>query len=169
MHIKLLKLKNQLQYKRHNSSKHSKEWKEAAEAEYASLLQNITWELVELPKGRSTVGCKWVFCVKYDGKGDVDRFKGQLLAQGYSQKYGIDYDETFSPVPRFSSIRTLLAYAAEQGMLVHQMDVVTAFLNGDLKEEIYMEQPSGFTQPGEERLVCKLKKSLYGLKQAPCC
>ena len=111
----------------------------------------------------------WVFRVKYDGKGGVDRFKGRLVAQGYSQKYGIDYDETFSPVARFSLICTLLAYAAEQGMLLHQMDVVTAFLNGDLKEEIYMEQPSGFTQSGKEKLVCKLKKSFDGLKQAPRC
>ena len=148
---------------------HSKEWREASEAEYASLLENDTWELVKLPKGRKAIGCKWVFRVKYDGNGEVDRFKGRLVAQGFSQKYGIDYEETFSPVARFSSIRTLLAYAVQHRMLVHQMDVITAFLNGDLKEEIYMQQPPGYIQPGKEELVCKLKKSLYGLKQSPRC
>ena len=148
---------------------HSKQWKQAADAEYQSLTENKTWELVKLPEGRKAIGCKWVFRVKYDGKGLVERFKGRLVAQGYSQKYGIDYDETFSPVARFSSIRTLLAFAVEMEMQIHQMDVVTAFLNGDLKEEIYMQQPPGYTQPGKEELVCKLKKSLYGLKQSPRC
>ena len=107
--------------------------------------------------------------MKYDGKGRVDRFKGRLVAQGYSQKYGIDYDETFSPVARFSSIRTLLAFAVQRGMLIYQMDVVTAFLNGDLKEEIFMQQPPGYVELGKEELVCKLKKLLYGLKQSPRC
>ena len=151
------------------SGDYSKQWKTAADAEYQSLIENNTWELVKLPEGRKAIGCKWVFRVKYDGKGQVERFKGRLVALGYSQKYGIDYDETFSPVARFSSIRTLLAFAVEMGMQIHQMDVVTAFLNGDLKEEIYMQQPSGYTQPGKEELVCKLKKSLYGLKQSPRC
>ncbi len=97
------------------------------------------------------------------------RSKGRLVAQGYSQKYGVDYDEVFSPVARFSSIRTLLAFAVKRGMMVHQMDVVTAFLNGDLKEDIYMQQPPGYVSPGKESKVCKLKKSLYGLKQSPRC
>ena len=152
-----------------HKGQHSKQWKEATDAEYSSLLENNTWELVKRPKYRRAIGCKWVFRVKHDGHGTVERFKGRLVAQGYSQKYGIDYEETFAPVARFSSIRTLLAYAAEQSLLVHQMDVVTAFLNGDLKEEIYMEQPPGYAKPGQEDLVCKLKKSLYGLKQSPRC
>ena len=151
------------------SGNYSKEWEAAANAEYQSLLENNTWELIKLPEGRKAIGCKWVFRVKYDSEGRVERFKGRLVAQGYSQKYGIDYDETFSPVARYSSIRTLLAFAVEMGMQIHQMDVVTAFLNGDLKEEIYMQQPPGYTQVGKENLVCKLKKSLYGLKQAPRC
>ena len=141
----------------------------AADAEYKSLMENKTWELVKLPEGRRAIGCKWVFRVKYDSNGQVERFKGRLVAQGYSQKYGIDYDETFFPVARFSSICTLLAFAVEMGMQIHQMDVVTAFLNGDLKEEIYMQQPSGYIQPDKNGLVCKLKKSLYGLKQSPRC
>ena len=149
--------------------RHSKEWKEAADSEYSSLLENNTWELTELPKGRRAIGCKWVFRVKYDGQGGVERYKGRLVAQGFSQQYGIDYKETFSPVARYSSIRTILAYAVEHNMLVHQMDVVTAFLNGEIQEDIYMEQPPGYTQPGKENLVCKLKKSIYGLKQSPRC
>jgi len=150
-------------------SEYAKEWKSAADIEYASLIENDTWELVELPKGRSAIGCKWIFKVKHDSEGQVERFKGRLVAKGYSQKYKIDYDETFSPVVRFSSIRTLLAYAVQRGMIIHQMDVVTAFLNGELNEEIYMQQPPGYIQSGKERLVCKLKKSLYGLKQSPRC
>ena len=147
----------------------AEQWKAATDLEYASLLENETWELVPLPEGRETVGCKWVFKVKHDSQGRIERFKGRLVAKGYSQKYGIDYDETFSPVVRFSSIRTLLAYAVQHRMLIHQMDVVTAFLNGQLNEDIYMQQPPGYIQPGQEELVCKLKKSLYGLKQSPRC
>ena len=145
------------------------QWKAAADDEYQSLLDNDTWDLVKLPRGRKAIGCKWVFKVKHDGDGEVERFKGRLVAKGYSQKYGIDYDETFSPVVRFSSIRTLLALAVQKGMLIHQMDVVTAFLNGRLEEEIYMQQPEGYITPGSEDLVCRLKKSLYGLKQSPRC
>ncbi|KAL5499747.1 hypothetical protein EMCRGX_G011207 [Ephydatia muelleri] len=99
----------------------------------------------------------------------VQRFKARLVAKGFTQKHGIHYDETFSPVVRFTSVRTLLAFAVQNGMMVHQMDVVTAFLNGTLEEEIYMEQPPGYIKKGEEHLVCKLKKSIYGLKQSPRC
>ena len=127
------------------------------------------WELVEPPPGRNIVGSKWVFRVKYKSDGTIERFKARLVAKGYSQIPGLDYDETFSPVVRFPSIRALLAYAVENNMLVHQMDVVTAFLNGNLDEDIYMSQPDGYVRPGEEHLVCKLKKSLYGLKQSSRC
>ena len=132
------------------SSPHAKEWKQATDSEYQSLMDNDTWDLVELPDGRVAVGCRWVFKVKYDGDGKVDRFKSRLVAKGYSQRYGIDFEETFSPVVRFSSIRTLLAHAIQRGMIVHQMDVVTAFLNGDLDEEIYMQQPDGYQVSGKE-------------------
>ena len=107
--------------------------------------------------------------MKYGSDGRVERFKGRLVAKGFAQKYGIDYDETFSPVVRFSSIWALLAYAVQNDTLIHQMDVVTAFLNGKLDEEIYMQQPDGYVKPGREHDVCKLKKSLYGLKQSPWC
>eukprot|EP00731_Ephydatia_muelleri_P012155 Em0006g1049a len=141
----------------------SEQWREAADSEYQSLMQNETWERVELPKGRKPVGCKWVFKAKRGSDGKVQRFKARLVAKGFTQKHGIDYDETFSPVVRFTSVRTILAFAVQNGMMVHQMDVVTAFLNGTLEEEIYMEQPPGYIKKGEEHLVCKLKKSIYGL------
>ena len=151
------------------SGPHTKEWKLATDAEYQSFIDNDTWDLVELPEGRSAVGCKWVFKVKYNGEGKVERFKSRLVAKGCSQRYGIDFEETFSPVVRFTSIRTLLALAVHKDMIVHQMDVVTAFLNGKLDEEIYMQQPEGYQISGKENLVCRLKKSLYGLKQALRC
>ena len=145
------------------------EWKEAADSEYQSLMENETWKLVKLPTGRKPVGCKWIFKTKRTSEGKVERYKARLVAKGYTQKPGEDYDETFSPVVRYSSIRTLLAFAIQNGMIIHQMDVVTAFLNGTLDEDIYMEQPPGYIKKGEEHLVCKLKRSLYGLKQSSRC
>ena len=104
-----------------------------------------------LPPGRTAIGCKCVFKLKHAGDGTVERFKARLVAKGYAQKYGIDYDEMFSP---------LVAFAVQNDLLFHQMDVETAFLNGKLDEEIYMKQPEGEVKPGEEHLVCKLEKSL---------
>ena len=145
------------------------EWKEAVDSEYQSLMENETWKLVKLPTGRKPVGCKWIFKTKRTSDGKVERYKARLVAKGYTQKPGEDYDETFSPVVRYSSIRTLLAFAVQNGMIIHQMDVVTAFLNGTLDEDIYMEQPPVYIKKGEEHLVCKLKRSLYGLKQSSRC
>lgn len=150
-------------------SPHAKEWRNATDLEYQSLIDNDTWDLVELPEEKSAVGCKWVFKVKYNGQGKIERFKSRLVAKGYSQRHGIDFEETFSPVVRYSSIRTLLAHAVQKDMIVHQMDVITAFLHGKLNEELYMQQPEGYEVSGKENLVCRLKKSLYGLKQASRC
>ena len=122
-----------------------------------------------MENGRSVIGCKWVFKAKYTNDGRVDRYKGRLVAKGYSRTQGIDYDEKISPVVTYSSVRALLAYGQQRGMLIHQMDVVTAFLNGELEEDIYMEQSEGFVVEGQETLVCKLNNSLYGLKQSPRC
>ena len=119
----------------------AQEWWKAAQAECDSLIENETWEVVPLPEGRKTVSCKWVFKVKQDKDGNIDRYKGRLVVREFSQEDGIDYFETFSPVVRLDSIRALLAIAVQQAMNVHHMDVVTAFLNGHLDEEIYMEQP----------------------------
>ena len=113
-------------------SDYATQWKQAADSEYESLMYNKAWELVELPANRSTIGCKWVFRIKYRSNGEVEHFKARLVAKGFAQKHGIDYDETFSPVVRFVSIRALLAFAVQHGMIIHQMDVVTVFLNGEL-------------------------------------
>jgi hypothetical protein len=144
-------------------------WEKAINAELNSLRSNNVWELVELPKDRKLIGSKWVFKVKLDADGNVNRHKARLVAQGCSQKYGEDYDETFSPVVRFESLRTLIALSAQQNLKLHQMDVNTAFLNGDLKEEVYMKPPEGVLTQGQEGLVWRLKKSIYGLKQSPRC
>ena len=150
-------------------SQHRNHWKQACDNEINSLQKNKTWKLLPLPPGRKAIACKWVFKIKENSDGSIDRFKARLVAKGYSQKYGIDYEETFSPVVKFTSIRVILSIAAKLSMDVQQMDVKTAFLNGDLDEEIYMEQPEGYKCQNAkgENLVCKLQKSLYGVKQAP--
>ena len=150
-------------------SAHSSQWLNAANEEYQSLIDNKTWDLVQLPPGRKAIDSKWVFKTKYRDTGEVERYKARLVAKGFSQKSGIDYNETFSPVVKYSSIRTLLAYGLKRNMTIHQMDVVSAFLNGELEEEIYMKQPEGYVKSGAANKVCRLRKALYGLKQSPCC
>ena len=142
-------------------------WKEAINDEVESILQNHTWELVDLPPGSKPLGYKWIFKKKMKADGSIDKCKARLVIKGYKQKEGLDYFDTYSPVTRISSILMLIAIAAIHNLEIHQMDVKTAFLNGDLDEEIYMEQPEGFIVPGQEKKVCQLVKSLYGLKQAP--
>ena len=144
----------------------SEKWFNAMKEELKSMDDNEVWELVELPNEKKRVGCKWVFKTKRDSKGNIERHKARLVAKGYTQKDGIDYKETFSPVSKKDSLRIIMAIVAHYDLELHQMDVKTAFLNGDLEEEVYMDQPEGFTTPGKENLVCKLKKSIYGLKQA---
>ena len=149
------------------SSRDSSFWKEAIDDEMDSINGNNTWVLVDLPKGSKPIGCKWVFRRKYDTNHNVHSFKARLVAKGYKQKEGMDYFDTYAPVARITSIRVLFALASIYHLHVHQMDVKTAFLNGDLNEEIYVEQPEGFILKGNENKVYKLVKSLYGLKQAP--
>ena len=132
-----------------------------------SLESNRTWHLVDLPPGCKAIGCKWVLRKKLKPDGSVDKYKARLVAKGFRQRKNIDFFDTFSPVTRIASIRVLISIASLNNLLIHQMDVKTAFLNGDLEEEIYMEQPEGFIVHGQESKVCKLDKSLYGLKQAP--
>src|SRR3954464_12702886 len=130
--------------------------------------KNNTWELVPLPAGKRTVGCKWVYTVKQTPEGNVDRYKTRLVAKGYSQMYGIDYDESFAPVANMSTVRNWChVRQTSAGRYVHQLDVKNAFLHGDLQEEVYMEMPSGLGTQQTARKVCRLKKSLYGLKQSP--
>jgi hypothetical protein len=150
------------------SSPDKDKWMEAMVEEVESLHKNETWELVKLPKGKRAIGCKWVYRKK-EGVTEKDgyRYKARLVAKGYSQKEGVDYNEVFSPVVRHTSIRVLLAMVARFNLELEQLDVKTAFLHGNLEEQIYMEQPEGFRELGKEGYVCKLKKSLYGLKQSP--
>ena len=149
------------------SCANASKWEQALHDEYNSLIANDTWTLTPLPKDRHAIGCKWVFRRKRNADGDVQRYKARLVAKGYSQTYGVDFNETFVPVAKFTTIRCILAIGATENMEIHQMDVKTAFLKGELEEEIYMQQPQGFVKQGEENLVCKLKKTLYGLKQSP--
>jgi hypothetical protein len=142
-------------------SENASDWMDACAYEIDALAKNGTWDLVDLPPGRKAVKSKWVFKLKTDG-----RYRARLVAKGFTQIPGIDFDETFSPVARFESLRLLLALAALEDWEIHQLDVKSAFLNGVLDEEIYMEQPQGFIIEGEESKVCRLHKAIYGLKQA---
>ena len=130
-------------------------------------MSNGTYEVVDRPYRYKPVGCKWVFKKKLRPDGTVEKYKATLMAKGYTQKEGKYYFDTYSPVARLTTIRVLLFLAVSHGLLVHQMDVKTTFLNGELEEAIYMDQPDGFIAKGQEGKVCKLLKSLYGLKQAP--
>jgi hypothetical protein len=119
-----------------------------------------------LPNGVKAIGCKWVFKTKRDSQGNIERYKARLVAKGFTQREGIDYTETFSPVSKKDSFRVIMALVAHFNFELHQMDVKTAFLNGSLEEEVYMKQPEGFCSSEGENLVCKLNRSIYGLKQA---
>lgn len=140
-------------------------WKAAMDDEIQALNKNGTWELVDRPRNARAVKCKWVFKVKLNPQGDVERYKARLVAKGYSQIPNVDYKETFAPVASMTTIRILFAIANQHDMEILQFDVKTAFLYGDLNETIYMEYPEGYPNP--QNKVCKLVKSLYGLKQAP--
>ncbi|KAJ0927704.1 putative RNA-directed DNA polymerase [Helianthus annuus] len=145
----------------------SKNWKDAMEVEMKALMKNNTWERSTLPLGKKPVGCRWVFTIKYKPDGTIERYKARLVAKGYSQTYGIDYSETFSPVAKIDTIRVLFSIAANEGWPLHQFDVKNAFLHGELKEEVYMEAPPGFTEQFKPGEVCRLRRSIYGLKQSP--
>ncbi|KAM2051568.1 hypothetical protein TB2_032480 [Malus domestica] len=143
-------------------------WKDAMNEELRLLKNNATWEITDLPAGKKHVGCKWVYTVKYKADGTVNRFKARLVAKGYTQKYGINYTDTFAPVAKINIVRVLLSLAANLDWPLQQFDVKNAFLHGDLIEEIYIDLPPGWSDPDiRKQKVCRLKKSLYGLKQSP--
>ncbi|GJX87460.1 retrovirus-related pol polyprotein from transposon TNT 1-94 [Tanacetum coccineum] len=142
-------------------------WIVAMQEELNQFIANDVWELVPQPKNMTIIGTKWVFRNKLDENGIVSRNKARLVAQGYNQQEGIDYDETYAPVARLESIRILLAYACALDFKLFQMDVKSAFLNGFINEEVYVAQPPGFIDFEKPDHVYKLKKALYGLKQAP--
>jgi hypothetical protein len=125
-------------------SDHSSKWLKAMEDEMKSMSTNKVWDLEIIPKGAKTIGCKWIYKTKYDSQGNVERFKVRLVAKGFTQREGIDYNETFSPVSCKDSFRIIMALVAHYDLELHQMDVRTTFLNVDLEENIYMAQPKGF-------------------------
>jgi hypothetical protein len=142
-------------------------WRAAMKEEIDSIQENHTWELAELPRGCRAIGLKWVFKQKKDESGAVIKNKARLVAKEYVQQVGIDFDEVFAPVARMESVRLVLALATDEGWEVHHMDVKTAFLNGELSEEVYVQQPEGFVTTGEQHKVLRLRQALYGLRQAP--
>jgi hypothetical protein len=135
--------------------------------EIDSIKRNQTWELADLPQGHHAFTLKWVYKLKRNEAGEIVKHKARLVARGFVQQEGVDFDEVFAPVARMESVRLLLVLAAQEGWQVHHMDVKSAFLNGDLKEEVYVRQPAGFIVVGQEGKVLRLRNALYGLRQAP--
>ena len=129
-----------------------------------SIRANKTWDLVELPKNRHALPCKWVYRLKETFNSTNPKYKDRLVAKGFRQEYGVNFDEIVSPVLKMTTLRFMLSVVATDNLELIQLDVKTTFLHGDLKEELYMEQPKGFVASGQEHLVCRLRKSLYGLK-----
>lgn len=146
--------------------KHEK-WRLAMDEEIKSITKNNTWSLIDLPDNHRSIGVKWVYKTKMNEKGGVDKHKARLVVKGYRQRFGIDYREVFAPVARLETIRLIIALSAQYGWSIHQMDVKSAFLNGPLKEKVYIDQLDGYVKEGEEYKVFRLNKALYGLKQAP--
>jgi len=142
-------------------------WRAAMEEEYSVLLSNNTWDLIPRPPGANVVTGKWIFRHKYLADGSLDRYKARWVLRGFTQRPGVDYDETFSPVVKPATVRTVLSLALSRNWPVHQLDVKNAFLHGTLSETVYCSQPSGFVDSAHPDFVCRLNKSLYGLKQAP--
>ncbi|VVA37944.1 PREDICTED: Retrovirus-related Pol poly from transposon, partial [Prunus dulcis] len=142
-------------------------WKQAMTEEIQALDQQGTWTLVPSPPNTNIVGCKWIFKIKKNADGTISRYKARLVAQGFSQEYGLDYEETFSPVVRHTTVRLILGLAVNFQWELRQLDVKNAFLHGELQEDVFMKQPQGFVDSQYPNHVCKLQKSLYGLKQAP--
>ncbi|GJT01421.1 ribonuclease H-like domain, reverse transcriptase, RNA-dependent DNA polymerase [Tanacetum coccineum] len=153
--------------KNYKEASSDQKWIEAMKTELDSINRNNTWELTTLPTGHKAIGLKWIFKTKKDANGDIIKHKARLVAKGYIQQHGIDFEEVFAPVARMETIRLLLAIAATNKWEVHHLDVKSAFLHGDLKEEVYVTQPEGFTKEQDKGKVYRLIKALYGLRQAP--
>jgi hypothetical protein len=146
---------------------HRKEWADAMTEEYQSTMKNEVWEIVPRLKSKYVVSSKWLFKIKHTADGSIEKYKARFVTHGFSQKEGIDYEETFAPVARYTLIRTIIALAAKMKWKLHQMDIKTSFLNGVIEEEVYIEQTQGFEVEDRKSHVCRLKKALYRLKQAP--
>ncbi|GAQ93249.1 hypothetical protein KFL_013870020 [Klebsormidium nitens] len=146
--------------------KESDLWRESMDEEMLSLLEHVTWEIVKKPEGVKPFLIKWVDKIQRDAHGNVERYKSRLVAKGYLHTQRIDFDEVYAPVSKQTKLRALLAVVAERDLELHQLDVKTAFLNGELEKEIYMQKPQGYEQGGAE-MVCRLKRTLYDLRQTP--
>ena len=142
-------------------------WQQAMHDEYMALLRNKTWHLVPPSAGRNIIDCKWVYKIKRKSDGSIDRYKARLVAKGFKQRYGIDYEDTFSPVVKAATIRLVLSLAVSNNWSLRQLDIKNAFLHGLLEEEVFMRQPPGYESKDKPDYICKLDKALYGLKQAP--
>ena len=142
-------------------------WRDAMMKEMKSIEKNQTWELTYFPRGMKPIGVKWIFKTKFKENEEIDKFKARLVAKGYAQQYGLDYTEVFALVARRDTIRIILATTVQYGWTIFQLDMKSVFLHGELKEDIYVQQPTGFVKKEEEDKVYKLKKALYGLKLSP--
>jgi hypothetical protein len=142
-------------------------WQAAMQEKIDSIKRNQTWELADLPQGHRAITLKWVYKLKRNEAGEIVKHKARLVACGFVQQEGIDFDDVFAPVARMESVPLLLALAAQEGWQVHHMDVKSVFLNVDLKEEVYIRQLTGFIIADQEGKVLRLRKALYGLRQAP--
>ena len=142
-------------------------WRRAMEEEYAALLANQTWDLVPRPSGCNVVTGKWIWTHKRRTDGTLERYKARWVLRGFTQRPGVDYDETFSPVVKPATVRTVLSLALSRSWPVHQLDVKNVFLHGTLSETVYCSQPAGFVDSSRSDMICRLNKSLYGLKQTP--
>ena len=142
-------------------------WRAAMVEEHDALLQNHTWDLVPRPPRANVVTGKWIFKHKFNADGTLEQYKARWVLRGFTQRPGVDFAETFSPVVKSATVRTVLSLALSHHWPIHQLDVKNAFLHGTLSETVYCAQPSGFEDPAHSDFVCRLNKSLYGLKQAP--
>jgi histone deacetylase 1/2 len=142
-------------------------WCNAMNEEYKALMDNKTWHLVPPSRNKNLIDCKWVYRIKKKADGTIDRYKARLVAKGFKQRYGIDYEDTFSPVVKIATIRLVLSISVSRGWSLRQLDVKNVFLHGILEEDVYMKQPPSFGSSANPNYICKLDKALYGLKQAP--
>lgn len=150
-----------------NDAANNIKWKKAMDAEIEAIKKNETWVLTDLPPGEKTIGVKWIYKTKLNENGEIDKHKARLVAKGYMQEYGVDYAEVFAPVARLDTVRLVISLAAQNSWPIYQLDVKSAFLHIELNEKVFIDQPPGYVQKGNEDKVYMLKKALYGLKQAP--
>jgi hypothetical protein len=148
----------------HHDALHEPVWRDAMAEEFSALSQTNTWTLVPHPPGKNIVGSKWIFKTKHRPDGSIEKHKARLVARGFTQQHGIDYDDTFSPVLKPATIRLVISIVVSRGWALRQVDVSNAFLHGFLSEDVYMQQLPGFEDPRYSSHICKLQRSLYGLK-----